>query len=239
MLGVLSDIHAYAQQMLWSAQRARANGACILIQVGDFGVWGKDLPYLIKAAKQSPIPIYFIDGNHEDFGIIDEWIAQMDEEGSSVYHLLKDKLIYVRRGSILQLDGRTIAFLGGAASIDKAGERHFQQRAYDDYGELVKPADVARLKAAFNALPEKKVDLMFTHTLPRLFADKFFNNNLLRNLQKHERYGVPYDWRDSSELLIEEAWRYIGEPILYCGHWHERASDFQIRVLTEHELTYA
>lgn len=234
MIALLGDIHGDPLALASAAARAGANGASVLVQLGDFGAWPGMLSKLVAAAKGSPIPIYFVDGNHEYFPLLQEWWGQMANDGASVYHVLRDKLHYVRRGSVLTLDGRTIAFLGGAGSIDyrlrRPGVDWFPE-------EQIQDADVARLEP-WAANRGKGVDFMATHCPPQHVVTKYFETPRLRALEARRAYGAPSDWSDPSTGKVESAWHRLGCPPLYCGHMHETIQDGSVRLLNINELAY-
>lgn len=241
MIAFLGDIHGVSRSLEIAAARAYANGASALIQVGDFGVYPGLLGRLIGAARRSPIPIYFIDGNHEDFRMIRAWWDAMEADDVSVYHVVKDQLRYVRRGSVLTVDGRQVAFLGGAGSIDYA----YRKLGTDWFNEeQIADADVLRLELQalgninLQALG-KKVDLMVAHTPPRWFIDKHFDVTPARAAFVRRQFGVAPDWTDPSADKVQAAWESLGKPLLFCGHMHATIQDGNVRLLDCDGLAYA
>ncbi len=65
---LIGDTHAMWAAMLGYIDRVIARGLHFdgVIQVGDFGAYSGDLkPFLIQWKKRN-MPLYFVDGNHED-----------------------------------------------------------------------------------------------------------------------------------------------------------------------------
>ena len=121
MILLLGDIHGDVSRLRYGVQQATEAGAVALVQVGDLGLFpshGRDTGFH-AVCKASSIPIYFIEGNHDD---CTRWVKLTE-----VTRVWDDaNLFYVPRGTVMELDGRTIAFMGGAISVCKA---HFDDSA--------------------------------------------------------------------------------------------------------------
>jgi hypothetical protein len=220
MLALLGDIHGGFDGLRAAERRAKDAGATALVQVGDFGWYSR---LLDRLREPRLLPVYFIDGNHEDhellFGRVRGDVTEMWGSG----------LFYVRRGAVLELDGRRIAFLGGAGSIDK--QIRLANRWHWSELEQITDADVARLEGA------GPVDLMIAHCPPqRTIATHFETPEGIAF--KVRAFGVPPDWSDPSAVKVETAWLGLGAPPLYCGHMHRRIADDRVRILDIEELLY-
>jgi len=122
-------------------------------------------------------------------------------------------LVFVPRGTVLELDGRRIAFLGGGSSII---DRAVRRRGVDWWPEeQVTLADVARFDGA------GKVDFLVSHT-PPAFVYHFFH--------------LP---PDPSALAVGQAWQILGRPQVVCGHLHRPREVGCVRVLGELEVLLA
>jgi Icc-related predicted phosphoesterase len=227
-IALLGDIHGEAW-VLDSFVAKAVNSVACFIQVGDFGVYPTRLRYLIEAAQKSQVPIYFIDGNHEHFPIIMNWWKEMDASGAVTHEVVPGKLIYVRRGAVLELGGRKIGFLGGAGSIDyayrKLGESWFHE-------EQIADSDVERLLA--NA--KDGVDLLVTHCPPQDTITRLFDINPEIAARTRRGFGARPDWYDPSAHKVEYAWTKLGRPPLYCGHMHRTVEDGAVRILNINEV---
>lgn len=91
-----------------------------LIIAGDFGaVWSsKTLENDLLPYQELPFTILFIDGNHENFTLLNSYPVEMWHGGK--VHKIKNDIIHLMRGQIFELEGKTIFTFGGATSIDKA-----------------------------------------------------------------------------------------------------------------------
>jgi predicted phosphodiesterase len=204
MIMLLGDIHGDIGVLKFAIADAVQKGAKALIQVGDFGLMqhsGIDTGFY-RVTKDSPIPIYFIEGNHDDCS---RWLDI--KEVSKVFP--DGNLWYVPRGTVMEIDGRTIAFMGGAASIDKS--YRLRQAMHWDPKEEVTREDIELL---IKNADGKKVDMFITHCPPQTVIDEHFD-------PKFKLYfGVTIDWTDPSQGLIEEAWKALDYPYIYSGHMH-------------------
>jgi Icc-related predicted phosphoesterase len=198
LLGDIHGAYGFLDRALVEAER---RGVTALIQVGDFGLFPGNEQKFYQIC-QHDIPTYFIDGNHDD---CTRWMQY--DTVSKVFG--NSNLYYVPRGSVLEIDGRTIAFMGGAASIDK-GWRLADGIHWDENEEVTQENVNTLLKNAEG----KNIDMFLTHCPPQSMIDEHFDpRNKLR-------FGVGLDWHDPSQTFIEEVWHKIGTPHVYSGHMH-------------------
>lgn len=91
-----------------------------VIIVGDFGVvWSaKHLEEDLKLYCDLPFTVLFIDGNHENFDLLNAYPVQ--EWNGGKVHFVKPDIIHLMRGQVFTIEGKTFFTFGGATSIDKA-----------------------------------------------------------------------------------------------------------------------
>lgn len=91
---------------------------CIII-AGDFGgIWAEDaLDDSLKLFSDLPLTVLFVDGNHENFDLLNAYPVEMWHGGK--VHIIKPDIIHLMRGQVFEIGGRTIFTFGGATSIDK------------------------------------------------------------------------------------------------------------------------
>jgi Icc-related predicted phosphoesterase len=146
------------------------------------------------------LPVQFIDGNHHDYSITD---------GITQATALHDGLIFHPRGSVAEIDGRKVGFLGGAESVVGLEGR----RGRFDYWptrEAVRNEDVVRLvRNAGGAL-----DIIVTHSPPAEVLT-----------------AISHGCVTESSRLVQEAWESLGKPDLICGHIHEHYTLGSVEVL--------
>jgi hypothetical protein len=104
---------------------------------------------------------------------------------------------YRPRGTIEVIDGRRVAFLGGAESIiDRAWRREYVDWWKE---EAVRHEDVMRLLT----YDGPKIDILVTHMPPDPMVQAVWG------------YASTY-----SQRAVDAAWRHLGRPTLVCGHNH-------------------
>lgn len=212
MIYVMGDIHGDYWQLEAAIIDAERDGAAALIQVGDFGMFPNNAYNFHHVCKDRKIPIYFIDGNHDDCS---RWV-----EYDTVHQVWDDaNLFYVPRGTVMEIDGRTIAFMGGAASIDKHTRLTFDM--HWDERENINVEEIARMHE--NATG-KIIDLFITHCPPSVAINENFNP--LNKLY----FGVGVDWTDPNQQIIEDLWTMMNRPMIISGHMHRnvRGEDYRI-----------
>jgi predicted phosphodiesterase len=221
-IALLGDVHGDWSAVVLAAQEAKREGASALIQVGDLG-WSASL---LERAQNVPacLPVYAIDGNHEDFG----WLAERTGGRTTT---LASGLTFIARGDVCTIAGVRIAFLGGAESVDKKW-RKTRFQAPEMSGEyLWWPDERITYEQADRLASGPRVDLFVTHTPPDRVIRKHFPPEGLR------MFGLdPATWTDPSALAVEAAWNVLGRPPLVCGHMHRAVRDENITILDINQL---
>lgn len=95
----------------------------IIIICGDMGLlWSKDkeFQYWCNFFKEKPWLTLFIDGNHENFNMLEEYPIEI-WNGGKIRQIVKDKVIHLERGQIFNIDNKTFFTMGGASSKDIEG----------------------------------------------------------------------------------------------------------------------
>lgn len=172
MLFISGDWHGnfiYANKAI---KYAAKKGATTIIQVGDFGIWPNDkgvvkfLSIEETLAKYN-INLYFIDGNHENF----DWLYAQPVSEDGLRHL-KPHITHVPRGTILNIEGFNILFMGGAESTDRAWRTEhiswFSQ-------EMITASDANTAIENLKAFDDK-IDIMISHDVPTGLLDRVQQN---------------------------------------------------------------
>lgn len=217
---LLSDIHGAEVWLDRACKEAALLGHTAVFQLGDCGVWYRCWSALKTVARHANVPVYFLDGNHEVHapGYIEDWWETQPNDVLEV----SPNMFYVKRGSIIDLDGRRIACLGGAASIDYKSRK----RGADWWPEeVITREQMERLRG------KGPVDLMFTHTPPQEMISEVWNKYGWEMTAR--AYGLDPSWRDPSAAFVQEAWEFLGCPPLFAGHFHEFERYKNITVLAE------
>lgn len=140
-----------------------------LIICGDFGyIFKGDIreeSFLDYMAKK-PYQILWIDGNHENFDLINEYPVE-EWCGGKAHVIRRDevgvpKVIHLMRGQVYEIEGKRIFTFGGAYSIDKeAREPHRSWWEQEMPGDDEMKEAVENLKKSGNS-----VDYIITHAAP-------------------------------------------------------------------------
>ena len=90
-----------------------------LIICGDAGIcWSpQSFQYFLNLYNDIGCTIIFIDGNHENFEMLNMW--PLVEYHGALMHQIDKHIFHVLRGEIIEIDKNTFLCLGGAISIDK------------------------------------------------------------------------------------------------------------------------
>jgi len=134
-----------------------------LIIAGDFGViWdnSKEQVWLLKWIASKNFTTLFIDGNHENFDLLNQY--PITEWNGGKVHQINDSIYHLMRGQVFTIDNKTIFTFGGAESVDKQYRREFIS-----WWRQELPSQ-AELCEGIDNLQEQNmvVDFIITHTAP-------------------------------------------------------------------------
>lgn len=116
----VGDTHGQIDLINFAIEYGKSCNVERIIQVGDFGFFPNLYPSFLDSLK-SPIPFYFIDGNHDDHSILSLYRHEnspinLEDIGYNSYNFF-----YIPRGYIERLGSLQVLFIGGANSIDYKG----------------------------------------------------------------------------------------------------------------------
>jgi len=221
MIMLLGDVHGDWDVVVRASDQAKRAGAAALVQVGDFG-WSATIERLARA-KPPTIPVYAIDGNHEDFG----WLAERTRGWTTE---VAPGLTFVGRGDVRTIAGIRIGFLGGAESVDKKWRRTRLQ-APDIAGEFLWwPEERITAEQAARLRDAGRVDLLVTHSPPDTVIRRQFPPSGLRMFDID-----PAAWIDVSACAVELVRAALGNPPLVCGHMRGHVTDDGVTILDINE----
>lgn len=109
-----------------------------VIICGDVGLlWtdDKEFKYNLEFFKTIPFTILWITGNHDNYNMIKQYPLSDWHEGK-VRQIIQDKVIYLERGQIYNIEDKTFFCLGGASSHDI--EDGILDRTAEDFKEKLK-----------------------------------------------------------------------------------------------------
>lgn len=135
-----------------------------VIICGDFGgVWdnsNEDL-YWQKWLQERNFKTLFIDGNHENFDLLNQY--EVSEWNGGKVHFVNDSIIHLLRGQVYIINGLKFFTMGGAESIDK----HLRKEGKTWWKEEI-PSGIEFDEALDNLDKHNwEVDHIITHTASR------------------------------------------------------------------------
>ncbi|MCP4050714.1 MAG: hypothetical protein GY730_08420 [bacterium] len=111
MIMIISDVHcrySVVNRQIEHARRISNSKISAVVVTGDLGLFAYNLrKFFIKENKRFKVPLFFVEGNHEDFDRIDDLIEDYGEY-----------FTYLPRGTVHNIDGFGILSLGGASYMD-------------------------------------------------------------------------------------------------------------------------
>ena len=134
-----------------------------VIIAGDAGVIfdgaGQDR-YVQKFYNEKAFTTLFIDGNHENFDILNSYPVEMWNGGK--VHKISDKIIHLMRGQVFTIEGKTFFTMGGARSVDKALRREHESWWPQ---EMITEDEMSEACANLDAV-NNQVDYIISHSAP-------------------------------------------------------------------------
>lgn len=205
---IAGDIHGNPYHVTYLFQEALNAGVNGILQVGDMGCWehydmGSYFALCSDLAVQNNLPLYWIDGNHENFDLLFRKYGpggpchEMTEEG---FWRIRDGVYYIPRGTRWNWSGVELMGLGGAYSIDGHPRRLEEEEILQAYERGQRTGKIGRLGAMLangdhvSWWPQEEitdadvdralsslepVDVLFTHDKPRN-ADPGWKRSILR-----------------------------------------------------------
>lgn len=186
-----------------------------LVICGDAGiVWDKEtLAESISYFESFGTNILFVDGNHENFDMLNSYKTTVWNGGK--VHKISDKIYHLKRGQVFNIAGKTFLTLGGADSTDKElrtqGLNWWREESfdYDDFEE----AYLNLQKYDF------KVDYVISHSP---------NNELLQKVYEQLTCcgeSVPYYLQKKlkqtqTSNILQDVKEKITFKKWFCGHLH-------------------
>lgn len=178
----------------------------VLIVAGDFGfVWDTSgrRREILDRLERLPFTIAFVDGNHENFPLIESNPTEIWCGGN--IHRIRKNIVHLMRGEVFTIQGKSIFVFGGAASTDRGWrvrnlswwERELpNQEEYDNaLRNLQRRGD--------------EIDYIITHTCPSFLIP-------LMNAKPHDLdMRVTSFFADVATVYARGVFRRW-----YFGHWH-------------------
>ncbi len=216
-IGLFGDVHGnydiFYKMLMHSYEKQNIS---VAFQVGDFGLSEAIFEY--KELFDLPVPLYIVDGNHEDFKFISKSI-----QSNAPLKWAAHNLYFQTRGSTAPIETIIAGFLGGALNVDRP------QRRKD--GNVITNDDINRAYLNFSKTPP---DIILSHSCPAGIGLGMLGHPShalgVANYIIMAGYdpGPKFDY---GELQITRLWeRMQKRPKLWAyGHFHQ----FQIRKIED------
>ena len=176
-----------------------------LIIAGDFGlVWDSYVEeiQIQQWLEERPFTTLFIDGNHENFDLL-ELLYPVENWNGGKIRRLSPSVMQLMRGQVYEIDGKSFFTMGGAESYDK----QFRIQGVSWWPQEI-PSEREMREARANLLGHQmKVDYVITHCLPSSTQHQLFGNN---SIYPDNRLTDFFD--EINSKLSYKQW--------YCGHYH-------------------
>ncbi len=223
MIYLAADIHGHIRldRLKELLQPYAVTSNDYLIILGDAGiVWSDTEHKEVQSFYESlPLTTLFVDGNHENFDLLETYPV-VDYLGGSA-HKISDKIFHLMRGEIYTIDGKTFFTFGGGFSLKKltnSSPVNVWEREMPNETEY---QDGLKNLTKYNF----KVDYILSHVAPRKIAydmwiplidQEIELNNYLEEVRKRTTFkkwffGHHHKDRDG------ENWSAIYDRILLLG----------------------
>jgi calcineurin-like phosphoesterase family protein len=203
------DVHGSFSQMEKAIRYAKDLGIDTVFQVGDFGIWHNDKPFLNQCQHllhQWDMQLLFIDGNHENFPRLYE--GKVLEDGT---RFVRENITHIPRGYRWEWKGLTFLALGGAASIDRKHRRE---------GRSWWPEELITVEDIIKSQEGGPVDVMFTHdspsTAPNSITDDYYGQREAIRYFGEDALAYCTDHRER----LAEVTNVTTPRLLIHGHYH-------------------
>lgn len=220
MIAVISDVHFpsdQARQKKFEKGLQKLSGIKALFVCGDFTDNRKDtkeeeMMKLPGYLKDLPYPVFYIDGNHEDYEVLKRLpkIGETEKEALLQYDCIietqstkkaADGVYYLERGSVCAADGCRILAIGG--STTGPGYRKNHPDIWQPDEDLTQQ-DQEKIKEALRK-NQAAFDLILTHTLP---------------IDRLKEWFPEKDVSVTNEIL-QDVWEESSYQHWLFGHFHE------------------
>lgn len=225
---MLGDSHGNTKFVLEAIDAALRYECQVIVQLGDFGIWDHTragvafLDTVDDALEDAGIPLYFCDGNHENFDSLLKLPVSIDG-----FRRVRKNILHAPRGHIWSWSGVTFMAMGGAHSIDGPGgiwqqgrgpmpARHVMDDPVDLGGwwpqETITAVQAMEAKEAARHYQEEmgEIDVLIAHDCP-----------LGVNIP-----GIGgYPAGDQNRRLLAEVCDVANPKYIFCGHFHQRWRD--------------
>lgn len=240
MVFVTGDTHGrFARLRQFGKETPYITKDDVLIVCGDFGIWHDDEfeRAQLDSVNRQPFTTVFVDGNHSNFDrLYSDEFPTVDFHGAKA-HQIRDSIFHIKRGEVMELEGKKFFCFGGAKShdiqdgiIDRAdyeseGEYEEEILYKTITGQLFRINHESWWKEEMPSYEEYdngarnlskhnwKVDYVVTHCLPTN-AQAELSAGLYKSDKLTDYFQMLIDVED--HILQFKEWM--------CGHYHDNVS---------------
>lgn len=202
-----------------------------VIVCGDFGIWNhsKKREGLLDELDSLPFTVLFVDGNHENFDILNSLPAEWWKGG--LVHKVRPSVIHLMRGQSYRIEGKTFFTFGGARSHDiddgilspydyelikeyRENDARFRINHLSWWKEEI--PSIEEMEAGFETLNmmDGKIDYILTHEAPVSSIQELCGERARRFLVRG--YGFPEYLQYIKDTVEYKKW--------FFGHYHVEKS---------------
>lgn len=219
---MVGDLHGDTASLPNIFEDAKICGAEKIFQLGDFGIWSgikgqRFLEEVERSAEEYGVPMYFLDGNHENFDILEDMRSRALVNSDGHEELLPG-LFYSPRGLRWEWDGVSFMSFGGAASIDRSW-REYIEIVNHEPRTLWWPEEMPTQEQV-DRIRERPVDVLLSHDSPILPPVPLLNIG-----RKMEEYAA------ISRDRLRQVRNLVQPKKLIHGHYHAFATYDDDRII--------
>ena len=158
-IAVLGDTHGSLRPLYSKC----LDGYSFVVITGDAGFlfYGNDKEKsIIRDLERLPFTILFIDGNHENFDLLNALPVESWHGGN--VHRISQNLFHLMRGQIFDFEGEKLFCFGGGASSDKC----IRKPGVDYWAQELPCSEEYDTGLRNLAIVNNSVDYIITHTAP-------------------------------------------------------------------------
>jgi hypothetical protein len=185
-----------------------------LLQLGDFGCFWYNPPKQeeienLEFFSQQKYITCFIDGNHENFPMINSYPI-VDFCGGKA-HKINDKLYHLMRGNVYILNDEKFFVFGGGLSVDKKYRIPRISWWEEEYPTMVEEEHALMTLEQHNF----KVDYVLTHVAPSSIVDYMLTHYIFETSR-----GCESKTKDYVSKFLEMIYNKLEFKHWYFGHYH-------------------
>lgn len=214
----LGDSHGNQNFFAAAFAKAAEYNCDAIFQLGDFGWWPHSgnglefISYISYTATTLGIPVYWLDGNHENFHHLLERDWPVTDDG---FWEVNPNLYYSPRGHIWSWGDKNFMSMGGAYSIDKEWRLQQEAKSSRQYSlwwpeETITQSDFYTAVGLFEA-HAKKIDVFLAHDKPALVQIPNFESPFP---------GRIWPESENNGKFLQALVDIVKPKLILHGHWH-------------------